>query len=121
MLCPLVAIRGYALGTRCLCTLCHLGSTLKLIKTVENVALDALLKMSLGSLDERHSGDMLVKLYVAVTYRLNEIGGHLGNLLAGLAHEIMLDEPLAHELLAQLFLSLAFLETLLVAIGIEVA
>ena len=47
--------------------------------------------------------------------------GVVSALLARLSHEVVVDEPLAHEFLRELALRLALGETLLVALGIEVA
>ena len=64
---------------------------------------------------------MLVELDVAVAHALGILIGDFRHLLAGLVHEVMLDEPLAHELLRELTLGFTLGKLLLVAVGIEVA
>ncbi len=72
-------------------------------------------------LHEFTSCDMLVKLDVAVRHAFHKLGSHLRHNLSLFPHEVMVDEPLAHKLLAELALRLAFLETLLITFGIEIA
>ena len=70
---------------------------------------------------EFFAGDVLVELDVAVGDAVDNLVGHLGHLLAFLALEAVVHEPFADKLLAELTLVLAFLQTFLVALGIEVA
>ena len=65
--------------------------------------------------------DVLVEFDVAVAYALGILVGNLRHLLSGLVHEVVLDKPLAYELLGELALWLACGEFLLVAVGIEIA
>ena len=63
---------------------------------------------------------MLVKLDITVAHALCIFVGNLRHHLSGLVHEVMLDKPLAYELLGELFLWLTLGEFLLIAVSIEV-
>ena len=64
---------------------------------------------------------MLVEFDVAVGYALCILVGNLWHGLAWLVHEVVLDEPLANELLRELALWFTLLKLLLVTVSIEVA
>ena len=63
---------------------------------------------------------MLVELDITVTHALCIFVGNLRHHLSGLVHEVVLDKPLAYELLGELFLWLTLGEFLLIAVSIEV-
>ena len=64
---------------------------------------------------------MLVQFDVAVRDAGHDLGGHLRNLLSGLALEAVRHQPFTDELLGQLLLVLAAGEALGVTVGVEVA
>ena len=64
---------------------------------------------------------MLIELDIAVADTLDESIGEFGHFVAWTVHEVVVDKPLAHELLGELALRFALLKLLLVALGIEVA
>lgn len=97
------------------------GLLLQLIEAGDDVVGDTVGEVGLVGGLKTASGDVLVELDVALADAGAELGSHLGHLLAGLAHEAVLDEPLAHKLLGELTLGLSGAQTLLVAVGIEVA
>ena len=70
---------------------------------------------------EFFAGDVLVELDVTVGNGVDNGVGHLGHFLAFLALEAVIHKPLADELFAELALMLALGETLLIAVGIEIA
>ena len=55
------------------------------------------------------SHDMLVQLDIAVGHAVYVFVRHLRHLLAFLAHEVVVDEPLAYEFLGKLLLGLLLL------------
>ena len=75
----------------------------------------------LSSLVELLACDVLVQLDVAVRYALCILVSNLWHSLTRLVHEVVLDEPLANELLGKLALRLTLLKLLLVTISVEVA
>ena len=64
---------------------------------------------------------MLIQLDIASSNAFAIFIGHFRHLLSCLAHEIVVDEPLAHKLFRQLLLRFAGFEAFGVAIGIEIA
>ena len=78
-------------------------------------------KVGAFSLDKFVAGHMLVKLDVAFGYAFDKFRSHLWDSLTFLAHEVVVDEPLANKLFAELTLFLPFLETFLIAVGIEIS
>ena len=66
------------------------------------------------------SHDMLVQLDIAVGHAVHVFVRHFRHLLAFLAHEVVVDEPLAYEFLGKLLLGFAFFKLLLIPVCVEV-
>ena len=64
---------------------------------------------------------MLVKLDITVRYALCILVSNLRHYLTWLIHEVMLNKPLANELLRELLLRLTLCKLLLIAVSIEIA
>ena len=63
---------------------------------------------------------MLVQLDIAVGHAVHVFVRHFRHLLAFLAHEVVVDEPLAYEFLGKLLLGFAFFKLFLVPVCVEV-
>ena len=63
---------------------------------------------------------MFVELDVALAHAFSILVRNLRHHLSGLVHEVVFDEPLAHELLRELLLRFALCQLLLIAVGIEI-
>ena len=85
-------------------------------------ALDTLLYIAFAiGRNKLSARNVLVQLDITVAHALCILVCYLGHNVAGAVHEVVLNEPLAHELFGELLLGLALLELLLIALGIEVA
>ena len=90
-------------------------------EAVDDVLFDAALDVGRGAFLELLARDVLVKLDVTLRDARDNLGGHLGNLLALQALETVGHQPLTNKLLRELLLLLALRQALLIALGVEVA
>ena len=65
--------------------------------------------------------DVLIEFLIASSHALAIFVGHLGHLLTGFAHKVVVDKPLAHKFLAQLTLWLAFFKAFLISVCIKIS
>lgn len=71
---------------------------IQVVETVEHMGGNTLIKVGFIGLDKFLARDVLKQLDIAVRYALAEFGCHLGHFLTWLAHEAMLNKPLAYKL-----------------------